>query len=64
MNLSFWKQVSNNWQSVQLDAKEALVDLILFRNILLEDIASLKEAAPTTETQLEISNEDDFWGGI
>ncbi|WP_140456868.1 MULTISPECIES: hypothetical protein [Priestia] len=62
MNLSFWKEVRTNWQSVQLDATEATVDLELFRNVLLQDIASIKEAAATIETPLELSNDDDFWG--
>lgn len=62
MNLSFWKQVRTNWQSVQLDATAATVDLELFRNVLLQDIASIKEATATIETPLELSNDDDFWG--
>jgi AMMECR1 domain-containing protein len=64
MNLSFWKQVQTNWQSVQLDAIEAAVDLKLFRNVLLQDIANVKEAVAVAETPLELANDDEFWGGF
>ena len=62
MNLSFWKQVRTNWQSVQMDVTEAIVNLELFRDILLKDIASLKETVAIKEIPLELSNDDDFWG--
>lgn len=62
MNLSFWNRVAENWHSVQSDAVKAIVDLELFRNVLLHDIADIREAEPVTETPLELSNDDDFWG--
>lgn len=62
MNLSFWNQVRTNWESVQLDVFESIVDLELFRNVLSQDITSIKETATITEIPLELSNNDDFWG--
>lgn len=64
MNLSFWQQVAVNWQSVQLDAVEARVDLELFRKVFLQDIVSFKETVATKDTPLELSNDDDFWGDL
>lgn len=64
MNLSFWKQVSVNWQSVQKDATEAKINLELFNRLILRDIAIIKEAAASYETPVELTNDDDFWGDL
>ncbi|MGM0775940.1 MAG: hypothetical protein ACQEXE_04970 [Bacillota bacterium] len=64
MNLSFWKQVSVNWQSVQQEATEAKIDLEHFNRLILKDIAVIKEAAASYETPIELTNEDDFWGEL
>lgn len=64
MNLSFWKQVRTNWQSVQVNAVKATVNLELFNKVLLQDIVSVKKAVTVPEPQLELDNDDDFWGDL
>lgn len=64
MNLSFWKQVSTSWQSVQTEAVEAVINIELLRKVIRKDIASSKGAYSMIEPPLELSNDDDFWGGL
>jgi ATP adenylyltransferase/5',5'''-P-1,P-4-tetraphosphate phosphorylase II len=64
MNLSFWKQVSTSWQSVQTEAVEDAVNIELLRNVMRKDIASSKGADSMIEPSLELTNDDDFWGGL
>ncbi|MED5018468.1 hypothetical protein P9847_14255 [Paenibacillus chibensis] len=64
MNLSFWKHVSTSWQSVQMEAVEAIINIELLRNVIQKDIASSKEVGSMIEPPLELTNDDDFWGGL
>ncbi|MGC7872106.1 hypothetical protein ACPUYX_11325 [Desulfosporosinus sp. SYSU MS00001] len=64
MTLSFWQQVSTSWQSVQQDAIQSAVDLTHFTNLLLLDLRSVRDDEDETEIELEINNDDDFWGGL
>ncbi|WP_026691370.1 hypothetical protein [Alteribacter aurantiacus] len=63
MDLIFWQKVQSNWQSVQADAIESTVNMDMFRSVLLEDIAKVKNSE-SYERKLEIHNEDDFWGDL
>lgn len=64
MNLSFWKQVSTRWQSVQTEAVEATVNIELLLNVIRKDIVSIKGTNSMIELSLELTNDDDFWGGL
>ncbi|KLA01420.1 hypothetical protein B4147_1087 [Bacillus wiedmannii] len=64
MDITFWGKVRSNWQSVQLNTIEAVVDLELFSNALLSDISSGNGNDEIAEKPLELSNDDDFWGGL
>lgn len=64
MNISFWKQVSTSWQSIQTEVVESAINIELLRNIIQKDIASSKGADSVIEESLELTNDDDFWGGL
>lgn len=62
MNKSFWRRVCLNWQSLQEEASESIVDLERFRNSLQEDLDNIQITKPEEEYNSEI--EEEFWGGL
>ncbi|KOO43086.1 hypothetical protein [Priestia koreensis] len=64
MNLSFWEKVQTSWQSVQSNLVESAIDLTAFRDVLQKDIRAMKDESNMEDIQIELSNDDDFWGEL
>ncbi|OWR33154.1 hypothetical protein CDO73_01225 [Saccharibacillus sp. O23] len=63
MNLKFWNKISAAWYSVREEVQPK-VDLNLVKSAMFQDVQEASKHKDHIDKSLELTNDNDFWGGL